>query len=231
MSEPRAASGPGTLDALYIAGDLPVCGAASGLPTPSFLFLELAGQRQEACGGRKKGPSATRLPLPASGTREDQSLSGETCIKSGASFVPALRGASLVPALPRAPQLLGTRSGVRSCPRLIHIPGRGVRPRHGRPGGVTDLGRNISALKPARRAKGLGCRGSGSAKVSVGREKGLVAAPARGSSVGRGWNPKKCLPPLRHRPSRQQGAASLTAPADPNCLWGCRLIRLASNMR
>lgn len=124
MSEPRAASGPRTLDALDIAGDMPVCRAASGLPTPSLLFLELAGQRQEACGGRKKGPSATRLSLAAAGTREDQSPSGETCVKPGASFVPALRGASLVPALPKAPQLLGTRSGVRSCPRRTHQAGR-----------------------------------------------------------------------------------------------------------
>lgn len=65
----------------------------------------------------------------------------------------------------------------------------------------------------------------------MGCEKGLVAAPARGSSVRRGWNSKKCLPPLRNRPSGRQGAAGLNSPAGPNCLWGCRLIRLASNMR
>lgn len=180
MSEPRAASGPRTLDALDIAGDMPVCRAASGLPTPSLLFLELAGQRQEACGGRKKGPSATRLSLAAAGTREDQSPSGETCVKPGASFVPALRGASLVPALPKAPQLLGTRSGVRSCPRRTHTPGWGVRLRRGRGGGVRDLGRNISALKA-----GSARKGSGLSRLRLGE--GLCGVRERAGSSPGAW--------------------------------------------
>lgn len=82
--------------------------------------------------------------------------------------------------------------GARLPASYTYTPGWGVRPRQGRPGGVRDFGRDISALKPARRAKGPECPGLGSAKGSVGREEGLVAAPEHGSSVGAGTPSNAC---------------------------------------
>lgn len=158
-----------------------------------------------------EGGRGLRPPLPASGTREGEPPTGETCCpEPGARFVSAPRGATSCKAQGPGARLLAPYAQ-QALPSVHDGGRRGV--------GVRDLGRNIPEFRPAGRGKGPGRRGSDSAKVALRREKGPAAARARGS-------PGKCLPPAGHRPSRQQGTAGLNpAPAVPNCLWVCPLVK------
>lgn len=148
-----------------------------------------------------EGRRGLRPPLPAAGTREDEPPPGETCCpEPGARFVSAPRGATSCKAQGLGARLLAPYAQ-QALPSVHDGGRRGV--------GVRDLGRNIPEFRPDGRVKGPGRRSSDSAKVALGREKGSAAARARGSPVGQGWNPRKCLPPAGHRPSRQQGTAGL----------------------
>ncbi|XP_014308697.1 forkhead box protein C1 [Myotis lucifugus] len=75
---------------------------------------------------------------------------------------------------------------------------------------MRDFGRSIPELRFPGREEGPGRRGSSSAKVALGWEKGPAAAPACGSGERRDWNPGKRPPPAGTGPatSKVQPASS-----------------------
>lgn len=103
------------------AAPSPGCGVDLGLPTPSLLCPELAGKRQEACGGRK-GPPATASSLRH--TRRRAAHWGDLLPRARCPLC-------LCPA--RCNQLQGTRSGCAAA-RALRTAGPAERPRRRTPG-------------------------------------------------------------------------------------------------
>lgn len=208
------------------------------MPTPSLLCPKLAGKRQEACGGRK-GPPATRLPLPAAGPREDGPPAGETCCpEPGASFVPALKGANSCSA--QGPGCAAARAlrtaGPARRPRR-RTPGRwGERRREEHPGIQARWAREgarSSRLRLGEDRSGAGERGGCSPNAWVPRGAGLepweVSAarrpqaqpparcsrphPACGSELSAGLSTGQTFPPTPVSQAASGQERALPAPA------------------
>lgn len=186
------------------------------MPTPSLLCPKLAGKRQEACGGRK-GPPATRLPLPAAGPREDGPPAGETCCpEPGASFVPALKGANSCSA--QGPGCAAARA--------LRTAGPARRPRRRTPGRWGERRREEHPGIQARWAR----EGARSSRLRLGEDHS--GAGERGGCSPNAWVPRGAgLEPWEvsaaRRPQAQPpaSAAGLTPPAVPNYLRVCPLVK------